>query len=227
MGEPRRQRIGEATFGSNVRQQCGIFGGLFRLREAGTDLRPDQPVLVAQGACLCSQARRRQWRRRGERPRRTVGGRASDAPSVNDIIVIGDKLAGDAPASRRVIAFSALVERGSAADPEVIVEDRDPISYIYTSGTASAPKGVVSNHLAVYLPASRALGRSRDRYRSPEEWREARRTDADGQGAEQTQLVQRPKRRRRSGGRARCCNHSVQREPAVRINWRGWSTPPA
>jgi hypothetical protein len=23
------------------------------------------------------------------------------------------------------------------------------------------------------------------------------------------------------------CNHSVQREPAMRINWRGWSTPPA
>jgi acyl-CoA synthetase (AMP-forming)/AMP-acid ligase II len=33
----------------------------------------------------------------------------------------------------------------------VIVEDRDPITYLYTSGTTAAPKGVVGNHTAIYL----------------------------------------------------------------------------
>src|ERR1700730_116207 len=36
-------------------------------------------------------------------------------------------------------------------EPAAFVEDRDPISYLYTSGTTSAPKGVVSSHLAIYL----------------------------------------------------------------------------
>ena len=39
----------------------------------------------------------------------------------------------------------------SDAEPEVYVEDRDPLSYMYTSGTTSAPKGVVQSHLAVYI----------------------------------------------------------------------------
>lgn len=39
----------------------------------------------------------------------------------------------------------------SAAEPEVQVGDRDPLSYMYTSGTTSAPKGVVQSHLAVYV----------------------------------------------------------------------------
>lgn len=32
-----------------------------------------------------------------------------------------------------------------------LIEDRAALSYLYTSGTTSAPKGVVSSHLAVYL----------------------------------------------------------------------------
>lgn len=42
---------------------------------------------------------------------------------------------------------------GDATDvePQCFVDDRDPISYLYTSGTTSAPKGVVSSHLAVYV----------------------------------------------------------------------------
>ena len=55
------------------------------------------------------------------------------------------------PPSQRVIAFAALEQGASSAEPEALVEDRDPISYLYTSGTTSAPKGVVSSHLAVYL----------------------------------------------------------------------------
>jgi acyl-CoA synthetase (AMP-forming)/AMP-acid ligase II len=38
-----------------------------------------------------------------------------------------------------------------AAEPNVYVDDRDPLSYMYTSGTTSAPKGVVQSHLAVYI----------------------------------------------------------------------------
>jgi acyl-CoA synthetase (AMP-forming)/AMP-acid ligase II len=37
------------------------------------------------------------------------------------------------------------------SEPEVYVEDRDPLSYLYTSGTTSAPKGVIGNHTAIYL----------------------------------------------------------------------------
>lgn len=40
---------------------------------------------------------------------------------------------------------------GAETEPEVLVEDRDPITYLYTSGTTSFPKGVVGNHTAIYL----------------------------------------------------------------------------
>jgi acyl-CoA synthetase (AMP-forming)/AMP-acid ligase II len=74
----------------------------------------------------------------------------SDAPDLKDVIVIG---VAHPPAVQglHVVAFGAL--RGSTLtdEPEVFVEDRDPLSYLYTSGTTSAPKGVVSSHLAIYL----------------------------------------------------------------------------
>jgi acyl-CoA synthetase (AMP-forming)/AMP-acid ligase II len=34
---------------------------------------------------------------------------------------------------------------------EVVVGDRAPMTFLYTSGTTSAPKGVVGNHLAIYV----------------------------------------------------------------------------
>ena len=40
---------------------------------------------------------------------------------------------------------------GSRADPECFVDDRDAISYLYTSGTTSFPKGVVGTHVAIFL----------------------------------------------------------------------------
>ncbi|HLG87435.1 MAG TPA: long-chain-fatty-acid--CoA ligase [Alphaproteobacteria bacterium] len=48
-------------------------------------------------------------------------------------------------------SFEALAEDMPSNEPEVIVNDRDPVSYLYTSGTTSAPKGVVGNHLAIYI----------------------------------------------------------------------------
>jgi acyl-CoA synthetase (AMP-forming)/AMP-acid ligase II len=73
-----------------------------------------------------------------------------DAPLVAEVIVIGD--APESPVGgRRTHGFDALIADRSASEPDAYVEDRDPISYLYTSGTTSAPKGVVSSQLAVYL----------------------------------------------------------------------------
>ncbi len=47
--------------------------------------------------------------------------------------------------------FEELLKFDDASEPEVLIEDRAPLSYLYTSGTTSAPKGVVSSHLAVYI----------------------------------------------------------------------------
>jgi len=46
-----------------------------------------------------------------------------------------------------------LIEGATEAEPEVIVRGDDPLSYLYTSGTTSAPKAVVSSHLSIYLGA--------------------------------------------------------------------------
>src|SRR6202044_2182132 len=46
---------------------------------------------------------------------------------------------------------SADLADGDDAEPECFVDDRDPLSYLYTSGTTSFPKGVVGNHTSIYL----------------------------------------------------------------------------
>ena len=48
------------------------------------------------------------------------------------------------------VTFAGLVAEDDA-EPECFVDDRDPISYLYTSGTTSSPKGVVGSHTAIYL----------------------------------------------------------------------------
>ncbi|MER5388131.1 long-chain-fatty-acid--CoA ligase [Saccharopolyspora sp. NPDC002686] len=69
-------------------------------------------------------------------------------PAVRDVFVApgtGAEVALDRPVS----TFDALA--GGEGEPEHVVEDRDPITYLYTSGTTSFPKGVVGNHTAIYL----------------------------------------------------------------------------
>lgn len=47
--------------------------------------------------------------------------------------------------------LAAVAQGQAATPPEVFVPDRAPLTYMYTSGTTSAPKGVVSSHLSVYI----------------------------------------------------------------------------
>jgi len=58
------------------------------------------------------------------------------------------------PAERHWTTTGELAAQGSdrgAQEPQCPVEDRDAISYLYTSGTTSFPKGVVGTHLGIYL----------------------------------------------------------------------------
>jgi acyl-CoA synthetase (AMP-forming)/AMP-acid ligase II len=74
-------------------------------------------------------------------------------PGVTDVIV-APGTAGDATARSAEIAgavpFADLTD-GDDAEPGCFVDDRDPLSYLYTSGTTSFPKGVVGSHTAIYL----------------------------------------------------------------------------
>jgi acyl-CoA synthetase (AMP-forming)/AMP-acid ligase II len=47
--------------------------------------------------------------------------------------------------------LDAVAASQSSEIPDVTLEDRAPLSYLYTSGTTSAPKGVIGTHLAIYL----------------------------------------------------------------------------
>jgi len=70
---------------------------------------------------------------------------------VDALIVIGK--VGVAPdlGVERVLDYAALTEAMPADELLAIAGDRDPLSYLYTSGTTSAPKGVVGSHTAIYV----------------------------------------------------------------------------
>ena len=72
---------------------------------------------------------------------------------VRDVVLAPGTRDGDGVpdfGDRDVISFDDLAS-DDASEPEAVVGDRDPITYLYTSGTTSAPKGVVGNHTAIYL----------------------------------------------------------------------------
>jgi acyl-CoA synthetase (AMP-forming)/AMP-acid ligase II len=96
-----------------------------------------------------------------------------DAPAVVDVVVApgtGAHGGGPVPHGGSGVTPLALgdLEAGDDTPPEVVVDDRAAVSYLYTSGTTSAPKGVVGTHLAIHLESmSAALDtgwRSDDRF---------------------------------------------------------------
>jgi acyl-CoA synthetase (AMP-forming)/AMP-acid ligase II len=74
------------------------------------------------------------------------------APAVADVVVAPGPATGgwDRSGWGKAVGFADLCAGGDG-EPEAFVADRDPISYLYTSGTTSFPKGVVGNHTAIYL----------------------------------------------------------------------------
>lgn len=69
--------------------------------------------------------------------------------------------AGDIPPSMGGVPSNPFVDLpdADAATVETIVEDRDVLHCLYTSGTTSRPKGVVTSHVAVHIAAlSSAVG---------------------------------------------------------------------
>ena len=80
-------------------------------------------------------------------------------PGVTDVIVAPGTTGGSPsrePADRAWTTIEALAAHGNATEPERFVADRDAVSYLYTSGTTSFPKGVVGSHLAIYLESMSA-----------------------------------------------------------------------
>jgi acyl-CoA synthetase (AMP-forming)/AMP-acid ligase II len=71
-------------------------------------------------------------------------------PAGADVIVAPGTGAECQP-GQSTATFADLIGSATESEPEHLVCDRDPISYLYTSGTTSFPKGVVGNHTAIYL----------------------------------------------------------------------------
>ena len=80
-------------------------------------------------------------------------------PEVIDVIVAPGTTGeppSEEPADRAWTTIGALTAHDNIMEPERFVDDRDAVSYLYTSGTTSFPKGVVGSHLAIYLESMSA-----------------------------------------------------------------------
>jgi acyl-CoA synthetase (AMP-forming)/AMP-acid ligase II len=71
--------------------------------------------------------------------------------AVDALIVIGQARAMPDFGIERVLDYEALTAAMPADEMLAVAGDRDPLSYLYTSGTTSAPKGVVGSHTAIYV----------------------------------------------------------------------------
>src|SRR5690348_5225729 len=71
-------------------------------------------------------------------------------PAVADVVVAygTDGQYEQALPDRTWLRFGAL-HADDSSEPECVVDERDAVSYIYTSGTTSFPKGVVGSHTAI------------------------------------------------------------------------------
>lgn len=73
-----------------------------------------------------------------------------EVPAVQRVVLTGDQ-APATVAGRPVLRWDEV-----AADPtpvQVLVEDRDTLHCLYTSGTTARPKGVLTSHLSVHVAA--------------------------------------------------------------------------
>ncbi len=93
----------------------------------------------------------------------TVAPALSEVPAVGDVFVApgtderqrGTVLTSDVSDAPPLTTLDEVLADDDSP-PEVLVPDRAPLSYLYTSGTTSFPKGVVGTHLAVHLESMSA-----------------------------------------------------------------------
>lgn len=76
---------------------------------------------------------------------------AGPTSSLERIVVVG--AAPDSVQGIRTMVFADLMTEASSAPVEVIVEDRDGAQCLFTSGTTSRPKAVLTSHVAVMMAA--------------------------------------------------------------------------
>ncbi|MEY8264226.1 MAG: AMP-binding protein, partial [Bermanella sp.] len=49
------------------------------------------------------------------------------------------------------LCFNEIMEKASVEEKDVVINDRDALQILYTSGTTSKPKGVETSHLALFI----------------------------------------------------------------------------